>query len=72
VSNGLFKIHQWKQEFCCWANSCCGCRILEVPIEMFLVQPVLESLEGSGKAQGTVNDEWGFHLLGYSGCGEES
>jgi hypothetical protein len=50
VSNILFKNCQEKQVFCCCVNSCCSCRILEVPTEIFLVQPVLEALEGSGKA----------------------
>jgi hypothetical protein len=50
VSNILFENCPEKQVFCCYANSRCNCRILEVPTKRFTVQPVLEALEGSGKA----------------------
>jgi hypothetical protein len=36
--------------FAAGRNHVCNCRILEVPTSRFLVQPVLEALEGSGKA----------------------
>jgi hypothetical protein len=49
-SNVLFEIFQGTHVFCCWVNLCCNCRILEVPTSRFLVQPMLEALEGSGKA----------------------
>jgi hypothetical protein len=49
-SNVLFKIHPRKHTFCCWVNLCCSCRIPEVPTSRIHIQPVLEALEGSGKA----------------------
>jgi hypothetical protein len=71
VGNILCKIRQEKQAFCCWANSYCSCRIPEVLAERFLVQPVFEELEGSGKELRTVRSEGVFHPLGCACFGEE-
>jgi hypothetical protein len=45
----------------------CNYRILEVLASKILVQPVLEALEGSGKARGTMSNEgdsipWVVHV----------
>jgi hypothetical protein len=50
VRNIMFKNCQEKQVFFYCGNLCCSCSIHEVPIEIFHVQPMLESIEGSGKA----------------------
>jgi hypothetical protein len=70
VSDILFKVQQGKHMFCCWENSCCNYRIPEVPTTRFPVQPVLKALEGSGKSQGTMSSEGGFHPSGCAGCGK--
>jgi hypothetical protein len=44
------KFVQGSMCFGCWVNLCCSCRIPEVPTSRIHVQPVLEALEGSGKA----------------------
>jgi hypothetical protein len=45
----------------------CSYKISEVPTSRFHVQLVMEALEGSVKARGTVSSEGGFHPLGYVG-----
>jgi hypothetical protein len=60
----LLEVHPRSRRFGCWANSCCNCRIPEVPTSQFPIYFVLKSLEGSGKARGTVNNEGEFHPLG--------
>jgi hypothetical protein len=50
MNNNLFENFQEELAFCCCVNSCGSCRIPEVPTNIFHVQPMLESLEGSGKA----------------------
>jgi hypothetical protein len=69
VNNILYEFFQKKQVFWYWANSCCNYRIPEVPIEIFPIQPVLEALEGSGKARGAVSSEgrshpWNVQVVG--------
>jgi hypothetical protein len=49
-SNVLFEIHQGNTCFCFSVNSCCNCRIPEVPSSTIHVQPTLEALEGSGNS----------------------
>jgi hypothetical protein len=63
MGNELLEIHPRSMCFGCWVNLCCSCRILEVPTSKILVQPMLESLEGSGKSQGTMSSEGGFNPL---------
>jgi hypothetical protein len=63
----IFKIHQGNMSFCCWENSCCSCGILEVPISIIPIQPMLEVLEGSGMSRRIVISEGGFHPLGCVG-----
>jgi hypothetical protein len=50
MNNILCENCQEKKMFCCCVNSYGSCRIPKVPAEIFLVQPMLEVLEVSGKA----------------------
>jgi hypothetical protein len=49
-SDELFEIRPRSMCFGCWVNLCCNCEIPEVPTRIIHVQPMLEALEGSGKA----------------------
>jgi hypothetical protein len=53
-SDELLEVRPRSRHFGCWVNSCCSCRIPEVPTSQFPIYSVLKSLEGSGKARGTV------------------
>jgi hypothetical protein len=66
-SRELFKICQGSTCFGYWVNLCCNRIICEVPTIRILVQTVLEALEVSGKARGTVSTEGGFHFMGCLG-----
>jgi hypothetical protein len=49
VKEVMFELHGGSTRFGCLVNLCCSCRIPEVPTSIIIFQPVLETMEGSGK-----------------------
>jgi len=63
VSNILLQNFQEKKDVFYCESSYYNYRTHEVPIEIFRVQNMLESLEGSGKSCGTMKSEGRSHPL---------